>query len=64
MEREDFDVNNRRENTFTIYYMMNRAFIKKCFKKNKRKCFKAIYRPILTFGCESWVLRKRQKSKI
>lgn len=23
-----------------------------------------MYRPVLAFGCESWVLQKRQKSKI
>ena len=28
------------------------------------KVFKVIYRPILTYGSESWILTQRQKSKI
>lgn len=45
---------------------MNTKFInkKEISRDTKLKIFKIIYRPILTFRCESWVLRVRQKSKI
>ena len=33
-------------------------------ERTKIRVFCSIYRPILTFGCETWVLDNRQKSKI
>ena len=28
------------------------------------KIYRAVYRPVLTFGCESWVMTQRQRSKV
>lgn len=63
---QEADINNRIEKTQKLYYAMNTKFIsnKEISKETKLKVFKTIYRPVLTFGCESWVLTERQKSKI
>lgn len=47
-----------------IYYAMNSKFInmKKINKLTKVKAFKTIYKPVLTYSCESWVLTDRQKT--
>lgn len=63
---QEAEINNRIEKTLKLYYTMNKKFINKpeISRKTKINIFKTIYRPILTFGCESWVLNKQQKSKI
>src|SRR5699024_3306636 len=63
---QDMEINNRIEKALKVYHLMNKNFInrKEISQKTKTSVFKTIYRPILTFGCESWVLTKAQKSKI
>lgn len=45
---------------------MNSSFIskKEISQGTKIKVYKAVYRPTLTFSCESWALNRRQKSRI
>lgn len=63
---QEVEIRDRVDKTLRLYYTMNNNFIGKqeITKQTKMKIFKTIYRPILTFGCESWVLSKGQKSKI
>lgn len=64
--KQEIEINNRVEKTLKLFFAMQNVFInkKEISKKTKINIFKTIYRPILTFGCESWVLSQRQKSKI
>lgn len=63
---EDAEINQRIEKAMRIFHSMNKKFIsrKEITKETKMKIFKTIYRPILTYGAESWVLSERQKNKI
>lgn len=60
------EINKRIEKANKVYHAMNKGFIskKEITKQTKMNVFKAIYRPILTYGCETWVLTQRQKSKV
>ncbi|KAI4465121.1 geranylgeranyl pyrophosphate synthase [Holotrichia oblita] len=60
------DINSRIQKTNKLYYAMNTKFInkKEISKQTKLKVFNAIYRLVLTFGCESWTLSERQKCKV
>ena len=64
--KQDVEINSRIEKTLKMYYSMNKKFIdkKEISRETKMKVFKTIYRPILTFGYESWILTERQKSQI
>jgi len=64
--RQEAEINTRIEKTLKLYYAMNNNFISKreISKKTKVKVFKTIYRPILTFGCETWTLTKKEKNRI
>ena len=63
---QEAEINVRIENTLKLYFAMNKSFInkKEISRKTKINVFKAVYRPVLTYACESWILSKRQKSKI
>lgn len=53
--------------TAKLYHQIKRNFLtKKAIggKKTKLTVFKTIYKPTLTFGCENWVIGKREKSRI
>lgn len=41
-----------------------RKIIKNRFDKTKTNAFKTIQRTILTFGCELWVMHRKQERKI
>ena len=64
--KNESEINTRIENTLKLYYSMNNTFInkKEISKKTKINVFKSVYRPVLTFGCESWKLTKSDKRKI
>lgn len=64
--RQDAEINERIEKTIRLYYAMNQKFIKKkeITKQTKIKIYNTIYRPVLTYGCESWTLTSNQRSKI
>ena len=64
--RQDMEINDRMEKTLKLYHLMNKNFVSKreVSKKTKINVYKAMYRPILTYGCESWVLTERDKSRI
>lgn len=64
--RQDKEINDRIEKTMKLYHIMNKTFIGKqeISKETKINVFKSIFRPILTFGCESWVLTQRMKNKL
>lgn len=61
----DADINNRIQKTNKLYYAMITKFINKreMSKQTKIHVYKTIYRLILTFGCDSWILAKQQKVK-
>ncbi|CAH0555727.1 unnamed protein product [Brassicogethes aeneus] len=63
---QESEINKRIGKAINLYYAINNKFIKKkeITKKTKLNVFKTVFRPILTFGCESWVLNKAQESKI
>ena len=47
-------------------FTMHHKFIGKKVieRKTKMRVFKTIFRPVLTFSCESWVLNERQRSSV
>lgn len=63
---QETEINNRVEKAIKLYYTMSNKFLntKEISQQTKLRVFKSIYRPILTFGCESWNLTKKQKSQI
>lgn len=64
--KQEAEINERIDKTIKLYYAMNQKFInkKEITKQTKIKVFNTIYRPVLTYGCESWNLSIRQKNKI
>lgn len=64
--RQDTELNNRIKKANRAYYAMSKCLInkKEVSPQTKMKVYKSIYRPILTYGCESWVLSTKDKSKI
>lgn len=63
---QSMEVNRRIEATNRMYYALSKCLInkKEISRATKMKVYKTIYRPILTFGCESWVLSVQDISKI
>lgn len=64
--KQEAEINERIDKTIKLYYAMNQKFInkKEITKQTKIKVFNTIYRPVLTYGCESWNLSISQKDKI
>lgn len=64
--KEDLEINNRIENTTKLYYALNNTFIRKkeISEKTKITVYKTVFKPVLTYGCESWVLNQQMKSRI
>ena len=60
------EISNRLNKSLKIYHAMRNGFIKnnKVSKATKIKVYTAIYRPVLTFGCETWNLDEKQKSRV
>lgn len=63
---QEVELRERIEKAVKIYKMMYSRFIRKqeISRETKIKVFKSVFRPILTFGSESWVLNEKQKSMI
>lgn len=63
---QDIDVSERIRKTVNIYHAMRQTFIRKkeISQKTKMTVFRTIYRPILTYGSETWVLTKKNKSRL
>ena len=64
--RQDIDINKRVEKTAKLYHAWNRSFIAKSevTRETKMTVYKTCFRPVLTYGCESWVLTQGLQSKI
>lgn len=60
------EINERINNATRTYYALNRVLIGKreISRSTKMMVFQTIYKPILTYGSESWVLTERTKSKL
>lgn len=62
----DTEINTRIENAARMYHSLKNSFIgkKEVSIKAKMSVYRTVFVPILTFGCESWVLTSSMKSKI
>ena len=64
--KHEIEVNERINAAAKLYHALNKSFIskKEVSSQTKIKVFKTIFRPVLLWGSESWVLSKRLKSHI
>lgn len=64
--KQEEEINKRIESTTKLYYTLNYPFIRKkeISKKTKMVVYSTVFKPILTYGSESWVLNKQMKSKL
>ncbi|CAH1976651.1 unnamed protein product [Acanthoscelides obtectus] len=64
--RNEIQISERVGKANNLYYAMSEGFINKkdVSKKTKITVYNTIYRSILTYRCESWVLAQQQKSKL
>lgn len=59
------EINERISAAVKVYYSLNKKFLgRKVSNQTKLKVYRMIYCPILTNGCERWVLTKSLKSKL
>ncbi|CAH1987605.1 unnamed protein product, partial [Acanthoscelides obtectus] len=60
------EINEILMNASRLYHTMNTSFLRKKMtsRKTKMTVYRTVFRPILIFGSESWVLTNRQKSKL
>lgn len=63
---EDVEVVGRIESTNKLYYALCNTFVKKkeITQKTKITVYNTVYKPVLTYGCETWNISKQMKSKI
>ena len=63
---QEAEISNRIEKASRTYYSLSNSIMnmREVTVNTKMKIYKAIYRPILTYGSESWVLTERDVSKI
>lgn len=64
--QQDIEIAARIESAANVYHAPKNGFISKreISVKAKMSVYKTVFVPILTYGCESWVLTKRHKTKI
>ena len=62
----DEEINERISQATRLYHTLKETFIskKEISIKTKMTVYKTIFRPILTFGSESWILNNTMKSRI
>uniref|UniRef100_A0A1Y1K5K2 Endonuclease-reverse transcriptase n=1 Tax=Photinus pyralis TaxID=7054 RepID=A0A1Y1K5K2_PHOPY len=63
---QDIEINERIVSAAKVYHAIKSTIIRKreISRNTKMKVYKSIFRPILTYGCEGWILDNRTKSKI
>lgn len=64
--KNEIEIAERVRKANNVYYAMSKGLVnkKEISRRTKMNVYKTIFRPILTYGCESWVLSQQQKSKI
>src|SRR3978361_1128078 len=64
--KNEAELNDRIENAVKVYHALNRTLIwkKEVSTGTKMTVYKTIFRPILIYGSESWVLTQQQRNKI
>jgi hypothetical protein len=64
--KQGIEVNSRIAKVNKVYHAMSRGLVnkKEISKQTKMKVYRVIYRPILTYGCEAWVLTEQEKKRI
>lgn len=64
--KQEANINERIDKSNKLYFTINKTFInkKEINQKTKLKIYKTIFRPILTYASESWVLDTRTKSRL
>ena len=62
----EIDLNERINKSNNLFYALNKTFIRKkeIKQETKIKIYKTIYRPVLTYGCETWVLSGKTRRRI
>ena len=64
--RQEAEVNERVTTAVKTYHALGNKFLRKreISRGTKMSVYRTIYCPILTYGCESWVMTNTMKSKI
>lgn len=64
--KNEAEINERLESTMKLYHALNSKFIRRreISTGTKLTVYNTIFRPILTYGSESWILTRQQKSKL
>jgi cysteinyl-tRNA synthetase len=64
--KEDTEINQRISAATKLYHTLGKIFIgkKEITRKTKMTVYQTIFRPVLTFGSESWVMTERQKNRM
>lgn len=59
-ERQDYNLMKRINKTSNLFYALKQKFIskKEILQETKSTIFDNIYRSVLTYGCEAWVLTR------
>ena len=64
--RQEAEINERVTAAVRAYHAMSNSFVGKreVSRRTKLSVYRSIYCPILTYGCESWVMTNTMKSKL
>ncbi|XP_045474946.1 uncharacterized protein LOC123680873 [Harmonia axyridis] len=63
---QEREINERIEKAGRLYHAINKKFLRRTEveEKTKMTVFKSIFRPVLSYGCETWNTTKRMRSKL